>query len=121
MNPIRVLLLGLPVMLRQIVSQTIAAEPDLEIVGELEDMRLAAARQPHVVIVGLGADEPVLEACVPAVVRALLDHLPRAKVLGLLPDGRSGYVYELRPQRAPIGELSPATLITSIRKAVQGR
>jgi DNA-binding NarL/FixJ family response regulator len=121
MNTIRVLLFDMPLMLRQIVSEIIAAEPDLETVGELEDMRLVATRQPDVVIVGLGVDEPVFEARVPDVVRALLDDLPRTKVLGLSQDGRTGHLYELRLQKAPIGEVSPARLITVIRKAVRGQ
>jgi DNA-binding NarL/FixJ family response regulator len=121
MKTIRVVVVDLPLMLRQIISQIINAEPDLDIVGELEDMRLVAARQPHVVIVGLGISGPVLEAQVPDVVRRLLDDLPRSKVLELSQDGRTGYMYELRPQKASVGELSPARLTTVIRKAVWDR
>jgi DNA-binding NarL/FixJ family response regulator len=111
----------MPLMLRKTISQIIAVEPDLELVGELEDMRLVAERQPHVVIVGLSVNEPMFEARVPEVIRRLLDDLPRTKVLGLSLDGPSSYVYELQPQKAPIGELSPARLTTVIRKVVRGR
>jgi|SRR5215217_1462367 len=120
MNTIRLLLLGMPLMLRKNLEQIISMEPDLEIVGELDnmshDMSLAVARRPHVVIVGLDAHDSASESHVPEVARELLANLPRTKVLGLSLEDRLCYLYELRPQKAPIGELSPAVLTAVIRK-----
>ena len=41
---------------------------------------------------------------------------PRPRVLGIASEGREGFVYELRPYRMPIGELSPETLVNAVRR-----
>ena len=120
MNTIRLLLLEVPLVLRKNLEQIISMEPDLEIVGELEsmghDMSLAISMRPHVVVVGLDAHSSASESHVPEVAREVLANLPRTKVLGLSLEDRLYCLYELRPQKTPIGELSPAMLTAVIRK-----
>jgi hypothetical protein len=48
--------------------------------------------------------------------RRLLDDHPRLKVLALEGDGRSGSIWELRPHRIPLGELSPRRLVQAINE-----
>jgi hypothetical protein len=101
------------------VRQIVAGESDLEIVGELEDMtqrRLLCERRPQVVVVGLEADQVTRDLDLPGTVAAVLDQLPGSRVLGLAPDGRSGFLYRLRPEKSPIGELSPEVLIATMRE-----
>ena len=43
MEPIKIVLVDMPRMLREIVSQVVAAQPDMEIVRELEIVRLVDA------------------------------------------------------------------------------
>jgi hypothetical protein len=104
---IRVLLVGLPRMLRDIVNGLVSVEPDLEIVGEFGDgeAELDAIEAARASVVIAGAQAPLLA-------RRLVD---RVRVLGVSADGRDGVVYELRPQARVLGEMSPATLLAAVR------
>jgi hypothetical protein len=106
-EPIRVLLVGMPRMLRGIVNGLVSVEPDLEIVGELGDVEaeLPAIEASGATVVIAGVQAPLLA-------RRLSD---RARVLGVSPDGREGVLYELRPHERVLGEISPATLLAAIR------
>lgn len=45
----------------------------------------------------------------------LLDRCPRVAVLAVAGDGRSSFLYRLRPQRERLGELSPNALVEAVR------
>ncbi len=125
MRNIRILILGLPLMLQQIVRRIVAQAPDLEIAGEYEGLSAMTGyppepfdrseEQPEVVILGLDHEASDSESQVPDAARLVLERLPRAKVLGLSSDGRRGFLYELHPQMMPLGELSPHELVDAIR------
>ncbi|MFI0237557.1 hypothetical protein [Streptomyces sp. NPDC016845] len=58
-----------------------------------------------------GEAEP---ACVPpSLLRLLLDH-PHLRVLVVEGDGRTGSLWQLRPRRIALGELSPHQLIQAV-------
>ena len=115
MTTIRILLLGMPTMLRSIIRGITADQPGLEIVGEAsqatEWSSLIREARPDVVIM------EVTGAAGTDLARELLEEYPRVKVLGLSADGRRGVLHELRPHRVPLGELSPESLIEAIRRS----
>ena len=104
-------------MLRDVFSQVLADQPDMEVVGHLTDMLdlLLAAGQTHsdVAILGLHDGE------FPSICTHLLDVHPHIKILGVTPDGRRAFIYELRPSKVPVGDVSPEGVLAAIRTAVR--
>jgi DNA-binding NarL/FixJ family response regulator len=102
-------------MLCDIISSTLRSQPDMDVVGEPCDGVdvITAARQTHadVVVIGLSDSE------LPADCAKLFDLHRRIPVLGVAGDGRRAFLYELRPQRTPLGELSPQELVNAVRAA----
>jgi DNA-binding NarL/FixJ family response regulator len=85
MSKIRVLVANRPRLMRDLVLATIADQPDIEVLGELEDdskiAQAVADLQPDIVIIALDrADER------PAICDYLLIHYPRVKVLAVAPE-----------------------------------
>jgi len=115
---IRILLLHVPGLIRAVLAEAFAAEPDMQLVdapGETAgaaDDALAHA-DPDVVIVGLEAGEP------PLVCLETLRRLPHVKVLALEGQGREVSMYELRPTRTMLGPLSPSDVVASVRRALR--
>ena len=107
----RVILVDMPQTLREIVRGVVSNTREFELVEEegsaatLATIRAAAA---SVVITGLDRSSPQR-------VSALLGASPNVRVLALADDGRSGAVYELRPEARPLGDISPALLRSAIR------
>lgn len=99
-------------MLLDIVANIVAAQPDLDIVagpvGETNLRRAVECGNADVVILSRktplnGEYDDVLYS------RA---HL---KVIAIEGEGRRGSLYELRPHRVPLGEMSPTRLLDAIR------
>jgi len=85
MPKIRVLVANRPRLMRDLILATIADQPDIEVLGELEDeskiAQAVAELQPDIVIIALDrADER------PAICEYLLVHYPRIKVLAVAPE-----------------------------------
>lgn len=99
MPPTQVVILDLPVLLRDLLMAVLAGHPEVR-VRVLEsttdtpwpDFDLAFVDLPDGELGPSGVD--------------LLDRVSRPKLLGLYDDGRTGFLYELRPHRTPLGELS---------------
>jgi DNA-binding NarL/FixJ family response regulator len=114
LEPTRIVLIDMSPLLREIVRETLAREPDLDVVAEHEadaDVRAAVERESaDFVIVGsdAGAD---------AAVRSLVAADRGVRALELRADGRDSVLYELRPHRVALGEISPETLLRTIRTA----
>jgi DNA-binding NarL/FixJ family response regulator len=92
MSKIRVLVANRPRLMRDLVLATIADQPDIEVLGELEDdskiAQAVADLQPDIVIIALDrADER------PAICDYLLIHYPRVKVLAVAPEDDSSVFY----------------------------
>ncbi len=102
-------------MLREILEQAIAGEPDMEVIPEpvvappTEDQ----LRSPDVVVVGISGIEPAEGA------RALLARWPRSHVLIITARGHRVLRYELLPRSVDLGEMSPAQLAREIRAAAR--
>lgn len=116
MNQIRVLLAEMPQMLRDAFTQLVAGQPDMRLVGNLADplgLLLAAGQtRTDAIIMGLRDSE------FPGICSHLLGEYPHIKVVGITRDGRRAFLYELRPQRAALGEVSPQDVLDAIRGAV---
>jgi DNA-binding NarL/FixJ family response regulator len=85
MPKIRVLVANRPRLIRDLILATVADQPDIEVVGELEDdskiAQAVADKQPDIVIIALDrADER------PPICDYLLIHYPRVKVLAVAPE-----------------------------------
>jgi DNA-binding NarL/FixJ family response regulator len=109
-HSIRVLLIDMAPMTREIVRDTISSAPDIALVGEFPAdtsvAQVAADSEADVVIFGR-AGEGLRGRC-----QELMSNRPRTRVLILERDGR---LYELRPRAVPLGEASPSTLLDAVR------
>jgi DNA-binding NarL/FixJ family response regulator len=112
-EPSRILLIDLPRILREIIEQAVENEPDMVIVngnGSGGDLG-SALEQSRAEFVITGA------AHGPDEVGALLERHPRLRVLSVVGDAREAYLYELRPTRTPLAEVSPRAIVDAIRQA----
>jgi DNA-binding NarL/FixJ family response regulator len=108
----RIVLIDMSPLLREIVRETVAREPDLDVVAEHDagaDLRAAVERD--------GADFVIVgsEATAHAAVHSLVAADIGVRALELQSDGKESVLYELRPHRVPLGEISPETLLRTIR------
>lgn len=106
----RIVLAEMPEMLRDIVAGILLEQPDMEVVGGTE--ALESLRDVDADVVVIGHDDPALAA-------RLVTGRPCLKVLAVTADGRESCRYELRPERAPLGEISPQRLVDEIRDWVR--
>jgi DNA-binding NarL/FixJ family response regulator len=109
---IRIVVIDMPRMLRDIVKYTVSTDDQVELVREYTertDLAAAVARdRPHFVIVGS-------EAFGSEQVAAALATSPKLSVLALTADGRKLHLHELTPTRLEFGEISPGRLLEVIR------
>jgi hypothetical protein len=112
---IRVLVLGLPRLIGDLVVRMVEAEPDMCVVGEphaRQELATAAhVHTPELVIVGLEEER------LPAECEAFLRDRARVKLLGIEAfDGRA-VLYELRPERRSLGSVTQDEIVGAIRAA----
>ena len=92
MAKIRVLVANRPRLMRDLVLATISDQPDIEVLGELEnDSKIAEAvaeLQPDIVIIALDRADERPEIC-----DYLLVHYPRVKVLAVAPEDDSSVFF----------------------------
>ena len=110
MERTRIVFVGLPRFLRDVIQENVAGEPDLDIVSEYEAGVDPAAVERDAADVVLAGHDAMTEAGIRSILAA--DREPR--VLEFSSDGKG--VYELRLHRAPLGEMTPAALVQLIRK-----
>lgn len=100
---ITVALLVQPPMLHGILRRLLADDPEVRVVDDA-----SAARDADVLV--LSQSDPDDEA-VPV---SMLMHSPRCRVLALGEDARKAVLFELRPHRTPLGELSRESLLAAV-------
>lgn len=92
MKRVRVLVANRPRLMREIVLATIADQPDIEVVGDLEQTanltEIVEQVQPDVLIVALDDQEKRTGEC-----GFLLGRYPRMKILALAPERNLGILY----------------------------
>jgi hypothetical protein len=110
-------------MLGEVIEGIVAAEQDLEILEDLPPNEGVIGRlnlRADVVILGLRTAEAWAETGRTEAAFALLQEHPRMRIVGLSSDGRSGFLYALRPSKRPLGELAPESLLAVIRETPEG-
>lgn len=112
----RVLLWDMSTMMHDIILQLLTRESDFQVATPTDKTStlLDASKKymPDIIVTSLGEDGAN------TTYTDLLLECPRVKVLDVRSDGRKGYLYELRPERKLLGEVSPESLVTAIREAV---
>ncbi|HEX2681698.1 MAG TPA: hypothetical protein VHQ03_10435 [Candidatus Dormibacteraeota bacterium] len=113
----RIALIDLDTLNNEIVKAIIETQPELTLVyerpGAADLVRVAQDTHADVLIVGSRSVDA-------NVVCALLERWPRLKTLAVNNDGQGGDLYEWRPRRTHLGELSPPTLLGAILGDAQG-
>ena len=110
MEPIRIVLIDMPPLLRDIVRNAIAGEAGLDVVSEraLAELQASVAEDdPDFVIAG---SEAASQA-----VRTLVRGRCRLRALEVHDDGKECILYELRPHREALGEISRQKLVETVR------
>ena len=112
----RILLNGMPQMLRTIVKDILSADPQCEIVAEAveqDNLRAQLHETPaDVIILAVSDLEGILNRFT-----ALLAQHPATRIIAITSGGNRAFLYDLRPHVTPIDELSPATLLSAIRQS----
>jgi len=108
-----VLLAVMSQTLRDILTQLVAPQPDMEVIDEtrqgLELLVTVGQARPDVVILGLEGSR------FPGISSHLIAEYPRLKILGLTGDCRTASLCEFEPHEIPLGEISPQGLLALIR------
>jgi chemotaxis response regulator CheB len=115
----RIVLVGMPTMLHDLVKEIIANEPDMQIVDELPEaeagdeanvlLRVVRARADVLVIGGSAGELPEKGL-------RLLHAYPKLRVLGVSSDGRRGFIAHLRADGKAVGDFRPHDLVDAIRR-----
>jgi hypothetical protein len=112
LEPTRILLVGLPRLLEEIVTRILAETEDLVLVGvtpEVDSLaRVASRTRPNVVVVQ-GADRQL--------VTSLFLQDPRVALLAIDEGARRSSLCLLKPECNRVGDLSPESLVAAIRDA----
>jgi hypothetical protein len=107
--------MDLPPLLRQIFEHALAGQRDLQTISDLRaadaDPRVTAM-SPDIVITSGGAVDVSRRST------ALLGRWPSAKILIFTEMGRDAAMFELRPHKTELGQLSAAEAVEVIRNAV---
>ena len=114
-RPIRVALIGLAPLVRDVVHKLIASEKDMSVAAVIEHSELPRLRGREPVDVYLVGVK--VEAAADACGRLLGEPTPPRRVIGISADGRRMHVSELRPSTAVFGSLSSDELLEVIREA----
>ena len=113
----RILLLEVPQLLRDILEQAIRRQHDCELLKDTSRGfdRPELAVTPDVVVLGLQAEDD--ETLVPA----LFARWPATQVMTVMGAGDGAAFYELRPRRRRLDHVSPAELVEALRDAARRR
>jgi hypothetical protein len=109
-------MITMPPLQADIIRTALAAEPAVELVGEVSAPAAAEA------VAATGAEVAILgdgEALSVTAFDLLAAH-PRLKVLGMTGSGREAVLYECRPVMTRLGEASPRVLLDAIIQVRQG-
>jgi hypothetical protein len=106
----------MPTLMFDILGRIVASEPDMAVVGRVNDGDfLATAQQTGADVILIGREAKHGREQHDEYEQLLLRQ-PCFKVLAIANDGRTAALYELHPRRIELGEMSADTL----RKAIRG-
>ena len=113
--PVRIVVVGMPALLREMTRDVIAAQPWATVVAEYDSpVPLADAVRSTGANLVLVGDGPGVEDQA----TALLTSARSVGIFAISDDGRESVLYELRPNKEPLGEVSAERLVDAIRAAV---
>ena len=115
MDLTRILLLNVRGVLGDVIKAMLRACEDVTVVGEsldVTDIRALLDRTGADVVVCQVDDTAAAE-----VANGLFAPHRRVKVIAVHDDGRHAVLWELRPQRSVLGDLSPSRLLDAVRQA----
>jgi DNA-binding NarL/FixJ family response regulator len=98
-------------MLREIVRDSVARQPDMEIVGDFGERNEFLEAVEGVDVAIIGTRQPDDSALAGQVLRAS----PSTRVLIIAMNGNSAALWELRPYKVRLDDVSPESLIRAIR------
>jgi DNA-binding NarL/FixJ family response regulator len=115
---VRVVLVGLPQLTRDLIARILDKEPEIHVVGEVGETegavpvrRLIEEAAADIVIVGYDAPALVTEC------HQLLDEQAPWRVLAVSSDGRDAHLYGVRPYAMAIDEFSLDSVLEIVRKS----
>ena len=114
-EPVRVLLLEMPELLRGIFERAILLQNGFELLKETRgafQMLTEERLPPDLVILGLRAGEDA------TLVPALFARWPRAQVMTVTQAGTDVAVYGLQPSQHVLGQMSPTEILETLHEAV---
>lgn len=119
MEKIRVLVANRPRLMRELVLATISDQPDIEVVGEIQDdtelARVVAEAKPDFVIVSLDRREQRPRIC-----DGLLEHNPNMKIIALAPERNRGMcIWAVTDIRSSSVESSEQGILKALRAKPQ--
>jgi DNA-binding NarL/FixJ family response regulator len=123
MSAVRVLVANKPRLMQELVLATISDQPDIEIVGQVqndEEIENAVAQtRPDFLIVALEKSDRLPRAC-----RAVLEHHPHMKVIAIAPNRNSTMFYwtslNIRSNRIESSEESVLSVLRGKAQTAQG-
>jgi hypothetical protein len=116
-EPVRILLLEVPQMLRDILAHAIQRQHGCELLTDAPHgfHRQEPAVSPDVVILGLQAEDDA------TLVPAVFARWPTTQVMTVMQAGGGAAMYELRRHRRSLEHLSLAELVGALRDTVRQR
>ncbi len=119
MNRIRVLIANRPRLIRELVMATISDQPDIEIIGEIqEESEIENATdqtRPDFLIVALEKSDRLPEVC-----QSILRHHPQMKIIAIAGDRNSTMFYWTSLQiRSNQIEASEAGVLNALRGKIR--
>jgi DNA-binding NarL/FixJ family response regulator len=123
MSAVRVLVANKPRLMQELVLATISDQPDIEIVGQVqndEEIENAVAQtRPDFLIVALEKSDRLPRTC-----RAVLENHPHMKVIAIAPNRNSTMFYwtslNIRSNRIESSEESVLSVLRGKAQAAQG-
>lgn len=109
MSTVRVALLEMRPRLRDILTDALAREPDMDVVANEAPPEALSRIRPDVLV--CGADDPLD----PVRPKTLLALFPRSRVLIVAHSGRHAALFELRPTCLVLREVSMDAVVDAIR------
>ena len=108
--PTRVLLAGLPDLLRVVVVDAVGRADDLRVVGEVASLDAHVA-EADVVVAALDGER------LPDAALHLMYAHARLAVLGIVVERGDAHLWQLRPHCTRLGDVSPDELVSAVRAA----
>jgi DNA-binding NarL/FixJ family response regulator len=114
--PIRILLAQLPNALQATIERALSEQSDMVVnlaENHVEVLLAVGQTQADVVVIGMEHAQP------PGIVSHLLDEYPILRIILVDVDDHRGFLYELRPDLVPIGDVSSVQFPVVVRAVVR--